>query len=168
MSEKRKDNPFFRKRLKTLIKDRNITQDQFALELSKLLGKEEEDSISRKTVSFWCNGKAYPTEENLTAICDFFNVRKSWLYGESKYRTDREEMLSELDKKHLISVRETKSLQFVETLEELSGKLLHFEDEKSIEGYAAECVESCISIAEKNGIGIEDRKQRKRKGVKTE
>ena len=168
MSEKRKDNPFFRKRLKELIKERDITQDQFALELTKLLGKEEEDSISRKTVSFWCNGKAYPTEENLTAICDFFNVRKSWLYGESKYRTDREEMIAKWDEKPLLTVRETKSLQFVELTEELSGKVLHFEDGKSIEEYVAECVESCITIAEKNGIGIEDRKQRKRKGVKTE
>ena len=167
MSEKRKDNPFFRKRLKELIKDRDITQDQFALELTKLLGKEEEDSISRKTVSFWCNGKAYPTEENLTAICDFFNVRKSWLYGESKYRTDREEMIAKWDKKYSQEI-DKDGLNFIQIIEDSSGKTLFFSDGEEIGKYLKECVESCITIAEKNGIGIEDRKQRKRKGVKTE
>lgn len=167
MSEKRKDNPFFRKRLKELIKERDITQDQFALELTKLLGKEEEDSISRKTVSFWCNGKAYPTEENLTAICDFFNVRKSWLYGESKYRTDREEMIAKWDKKYSQEI-DKDGLNFIQIIEDSSGKTLFFSDGEEIGKYLKECVESCITIAEKNGIGIEDRKQRKRKGVKTE
>ncbi len=166
MSEKRKDNPIFRTRLKELIREKNITQEQFALELTKLLGKEEEDCISRKTVSFWCNGKGYPTEKNLTAICDFFNVRKSWLYGESKYRTDKEEMIAKWDKNYSSKI-DKDGLHFIEIIEETSGKTLLFNDGEEIGKYLKECIETCISIAEKNGIGIEDRKQRKRKGVKT-
>ena len=164
MSEKRKDNPIFRKRLKTLLIERNINQGELADELTKLLGKEEEEGISRRTVNFWCNGKAYPMEENLTALCDYFNVRKSWLFGESKHRTDREEMIANWDKESGITAKDTSSIQFIECLEDLSGKTLKFEDGESMNDFVSELVKIGISMAaEKNGIEMEDRKITKRK-----
>ena len=162
MSEKRKDNPIFRTRLKQLLKERDLNQGKFADELTKLLGKEDEEGISRRTVNFWCNGKAYPTEENLTAICAFFNVRKSWLYGESKYRTEREEMIVNWDKKFKSMDKDgkiTASINFLENLEVLSGKTLMFEEDgTSFEEYVSECIKECLSIAEKKGIEMQDRK----------
>ena len=163
MSEKRKDNPIFRKRLKMLLIEKNINQGELADELTKLLGKEEEEGISRRTVNFWCNGKAYPMEENLTALCDYFNVRKSWLFGESKHRTDREEMIANWDKESGITAKDTSSIQFIECLEDLSGKTLKFEDGESMNDFVSELVKIGISMAAEKGIEMEDRKITKRK-----
>lgn len=160
MSEKRKDNPIFRTRLKQLLKERDLNQGKFADELTNLLiAKDEENEergISRRTVNFWCNGKAYPTEENLTAICEFFNVRKSWLYGESKYRTEREEMFSKYDEIYKV---DADIIEFVEIIERKSKKSLMFEEDgTSFEEYVSECIKECLSIAEKKGIEMQDRK----------
>ena len=163
MSEKRKDNPIFRKRLKMLLIEKNINQGELADELTKLLGKEEEEGISRRTVNFWCNGKAYPMEENLTALCDYFNVRKSWLFGESKHRTDREEMIANWDKESGITAKDTSFIQFIECLEDLSGKTLKFEGGESMNDFVSELVKIGISMAAEKGIEMEDRKITKRK-----
>lgn len=69
-------------RIVKLRKDRGWTQDKFA----------EEMKISKNYVSLIENGKKYPSDRLISAICKEFGVREEWLrtgYGEMKQNDDR-------------------------------------------------------------------------------
>lgn len=59
----------FIERLKMLMKEQNITQQELADKLS----------ISRKTISLWCIGRGFPDSYNLKALIDFFVYQKNGL-----------------------------------------------------------------------------------------
>ena len=55
---------YFAENLKTLRKERNLTQPMLARELK----------VSNGMISFWENGKYEPTATNIIAVANFFEI----------------------------------------------------------------------------------------------
>lgn len=147
MNEKKiENNSVFKERLRTLMKETKVTQQSLADALK----------TSRKTVSLWCIGYAVPDKFNIERLTEYFGVSKEWFFGESDKRDERKEMLAKFDRNFSFSPF---LLRFVETIEDLSGKTLMFEEDgDSFEEYVSDCIKECLSIAEKKGIEMQDRK----------
>ena len=147
MNEKKiEDNSVFKERLRKLMEETKVTQQSLADALK----------TSRKTVSLWCIGYAVPDKFNIKRLTDYFGVSKEWFFGESDQRDERREMLARFGRNFTFNPF---LLRFVETVEDLSGKTLMFEEDgASFEEYVSECIKECLSIAEKKGIEMQDRK----------
>ena len=64
----------FSERLKTLRKEKKLTQKELA----------EQIGISQKSYSHWETGKNEPSLENLIKLADLFEVSLDWLFGRDK------------------------------------------------------------------------------------
>ena len=64
------------KRLKLLMKDKGLTQEQLANRIG----------VSRKSINQYCTGKAVPDEYNRKLLCDLFNVSEDYLLGVGEYK----------------------------------------------------------------------------------
>lgn len=62
---------FFSERLKTLRKEKKLTQKELA----------EQIGISQKSYSHWETGKNEPSFENLIKLADLLEVSLDWLFG---------------------------------------------------------------------------------------
>lgn len=76
----------FSKRLKTLRTDKQLTQEEVAIELG----------VSRSTLGMYETGKREPDFETLETIADFFNVDMNYLIGYSDDPHDWEKIGNEL------------------------------------------------------------------------
>lgn len=61
----------FSERLKTLRKEKKLTQTELASKLD----------ISQKSYSNWESGKAEPTLDNIIKLADLLEVSLDWLFG---------------------------------------------------------------------------------------
>lgn len=64
------------KRLKLLMKEQKLTQEQLAQKIG----------VSRKSINQYCTGKAVPDEYNRKLLCELFKVNEDYLLGVGKYR----------------------------------------------------------------------------------
>ncbi len=65
----------FANRLKELIKEKGMTQKQFA----------EYYKFGKNQLNFWCNNKSEPDFETLVSLCCIFEVSADFLLGMSEY-----------------------------------------------------------------------------------
>lgn len=76
----------FKDKLKELRMQKGISQYELAENLF----------VSRSAIAKWENGNGIPSDVNLEAICEFFNVEEEWLLD----RGDIKEVVKNLDKKN--------------------------------------------------------------------
>ena len=76
----------FKDKLKELRMQKGISQYELAENLF----------VSRSAIAKWENGNGIPSDVNLEAICEFFNVEEEWLLD----RGDIKEVFKNLDKKN--------------------------------------------------------------------
>lgn len=70
----------FGEKLKMLCKSRGITQKQLAAAIY----------VSRSVVAKWISGRGIPCEENIKALCKYFDVEEAWLFGTEDLRKGME------------------------------------------------------------------------------
>lgn len=80
MTEKRTDTSLFKERLRQVISERHLTQQQVADSLK----------ITQKTISLWCSGKGLPDSTNMKVLTSFFDVSQEWLMGKTDYKNEKE------------------------------------------------------------------------------
>ena len=68
----------FKDRLKNLRLSKNVTQQELALKIF----------VSRSAVAKWENGLGIPSDINLKALCEFFEVEESWLLDRNDLKTE--------------------------------------------------------------------------------
>ena len=74
----------FGDRVKSLRKERGLTQDDFAEELTKI----GEEKIKRSAVSMWEANRRRPKYEVLETIADYFNVDMEYLMGRTNVKRE--------------------------------------------------------------------------------
>lgn len=75
------NSELFKERLKALLKERDLTQEQLA----------EATGISRRTINKYCSGKsARPDSYRIKSLCQVLEVKPSFLLGQTDYQTFEE------------------------------------------------------------------------------
>ncbi len=109
---------------------KKLTEDQLRCFIERLTSLVEETKIdgkrmkycdlakitntSKKTISFWINGKAFPDSKNLLAICEYFNVSEDYLLGKSKYKNSHDWSRFDDDPRYMYMRDEVGFFNFIE------------------------------------------------------
>lgn len=80
----------FKNKLKNLRQEKNITQQELAKTIF----------VSRSAIAKWENGLGIPSDANLKALCDFFDVDENWLLDKKDLKGEIK--LNKLQKRNII------------------------------------------------------------------
>ncbi|MCD8362340.1 MAG: helix-turn-helix domain-containing protein [Lachnospiraceae bacterium] len=72
-------------RIRNCRKEKGLTQEGLAEEISKKIRRPSDRQLKRQTVAGWENGKPVAKLEELTALCNIFNCEMGYLLCEDGY-----------------------------------------------------------------------------------